>query len=328
MSAQHKIKIDNIPEELKALKRWVCWTERKRPITASVSPAAVNDPHTWCDFETAAKALSNPAVFGIGFVLGDGITGIDIDGGINEQGELSPLVADIVAQINSYTEVSPSGKGLHIIARADWPELMDKGSMVLKITGEHKEIAMFGRDRYFTVTGDIYGSYAKLSESQQAVDSLMKAIDSLNNTSNYVSNRLARAKAEALRIQPTDTHEGESVTQLAQRVKAETGKFDPSLKSDFELLDIGRKWTNGAGEKFSALYDSGDISGYASTSEADLALCNYLAYLTQGDHWRMNSLFRNSALYRPEKWDRRTYGEVTINKAVTRWLSRNGLFNS
>jgi primase-polymerase (primpol)-like protein len=64
---------------------------------------------------------------------------------------------------------------------------------------------------------------------------------------------------------------------------------------------------------------SGDISGYESQSEADLALCRHLAFWTAKDPEQMDRLFRRSRLMRP-KWDERhgrdTYGAITIRKAT------------
>jgi putative DNA primase/helicase len=65
---------------------------------------------------------------------------------------------------------------------------------------------------------------------------------------------------------------------------------------------------------------AGDVSNHADNhSDADLALCNHLAFLTGNDAVRMDSLFRQSGLYR-DKWDERrgdsTYGEITIRRAM------------
>lgn len=92
----------------------------------------------------------------------------------------------------------------------------------------------------------------------------------------------------------------------------------PTNLADSELLAKASAATNGA--KFSALW-SGSTAGYPSQSEADMALCNLLAFWTGGDAGRMDSLFRASGLYRP-KWDERhygggqTYGDHTIEAAV------------
>ncbi len=71
------------------------------------------------------------------------------------------------------------------------------------------------------------------------------------------------------------------------------------------------------GHKIKALY-KGDINGYPSQSEADLALCSLLAFYTEVKE-QLDRLFRSSALYR-EKWDEKrgatTWGEQTVQKAI------------
>ncbi|WP_276274356.1 hypothetical protein [Haladaptatus sp. QDMS2] len=88
--------------------------------------------------------------------------------------------------------------------------------------------------------------------------------------------------------------------------------------NDQELLRKARNASNGA--KFARLWN-GNTSGYASHSEADMALCCLLAFWTGGEAGRMEQLFQQSGLMR-EKWDAvhyadgSTYGEKTIERAV------------
>jgi primase-polymerase (primpol)-like protein len=85
--------------------------------------------------------------------------------------------------------------------------------------------------------------------------------------------------------------------------------------SDEELLHKARHARNG--DKFSALFDRGDIRDYASGSEADLALMNYLAFWTGADPARMEALFSRSALGQREKWQSRSdYRQQTIGRAI------------
>ena len=90
----------------------------------------------------------------------------------------------------------------------------------------------------------------------------------------------------------------------------------PNDLDDDVLIEKARAAKNGA--KFEALWQ-GDDHGYGSTSEADLALCNLLAFWTGADAARIDALFRRSGRMRP-KWDSRrkgsTYGADTVAKAV------------
>jgi putative DNA primase/helicase len=91
-----------------------------------------------------------------------------------------------------------------------------------------------------------------------------------------------------------------------------------NVLSDSEILARARQAANG--EAFEKLW-AGDATDYASSSEADLALCSRLVFWTGGDPDRVDNMFRQSGLHRP-KWDERhygdgrTYGQATIEKAL------------
>jgi P4 family phage/plasmid primase-like protien len=88
------------------------------------------------------------------------------------------------------------------------------------------------------------------------------------------------------------------------------------LLDDQELIEKAKNAKDGA--KFSALWN-GDISEYKSQSEADLALCCLLAFWTGGDRDRIDRLFRQSGLYREDKWgEREDYRKKTIDAALSR----------
>jgi len=115
---------ENIPDELKALKQWVCASENSKvPMRAfEMLPASSADGSTWSDFSTALQAVESHAYDYCGFVFNDnGLVGIDIDRGFDEYGLMSPLAADIIGACRSYTEKSRSGRGFHIILRGALP---------------------------------------------------------------------------------------------------------------------------------------------------------------------------------------------------------------
>lgn len=87
--------------------------------------------------------------------------------------------------------------------------------------------------------------------------------------------------------------------------------------SEQEIIDKARNCKTGG--VFQLLY-SGQWQGlYASQSEADLALCNHLAFWCQKDAQKMDRIFRSSGLMR-DKWDKfrgqYTYGQKTIEQAI------------
>lgn len=119
------------------------------------------NPETWCDFETAQKAVSDGIYDHIGFVFNNnGIVGIDIDCGFDDDGFLSETSIDIMRACRSYTEKSRSGRGVHILLKGDLPF---KG----KNNGNGVEI--YKSSRYFIVTGEKL-IYETMIENQEAID--------------------------------------------------------------------------------------------------------------------------------------------------------------
>jgi putative DNA primase/helicase len=92
----------------------------------------------------------------------------------------------------------------------------------------------------------------------------------------------------------------------------------PLALTDSELLEHARHAANG--HAFSRLWDGDWQYKYASQSEADLALCCHLAFWTRRDSARIDALFRQSGLYRKDKWERADYRQRTIAAAVQQTL--------
>jgi NrS-1 polymerase HBD domain len=95
--------------------------------------------------------------------------------------------------------------------------------------------------------------------------------------------------------------------------------YTPCSLPGERILEKARNGKNA--ERFIRLFDEGDITSYVSHSEADLALCNDLAYWTDDDPVKMDELFRQSKLYRPERWEGKarageSYGGGTIRRAI------------
>jgi primase-polymerase (primpol)-like protein len=106
--------------------------------------AKVNDSATWSGFADAVSTMRAGSATGVGVVLGDGLVGVDLD---HVRAERTGLVdADatkVVCTIGSYTEVSPSGTGLHVWA---WGSLPPGGR-------RRGCVEMYDAGRFFTVTG-------------------------------------------------------------------------------------------------------------------------------------------------------------------------------
>lgn len=156
-------KYDAIPAELKALPQWVCcWDTSKIPMRAFERRAASSvDPVSWSNFTTAVSAVDEGYYDHIGFVFADnGVVGIDIDCGFDEDGFLTPLCADIISACHSYTELSKSGRGVHILLKGDLP-----------FPGKNNRagVEIYKSRRFFVTTGKVM-LYEQLAENQSGID--------------------------------------------------------------------------------------------------------------------------------------------------------------
>ncbi len=149
-----------IPSALKDSPRWVVWKSETRgegkptkvPYRADGrGKASSTDPSTWSTFAAASKAAPNYS--GLGFVLGDGFAGIDLDGCRDpESGKITDAAAQIVADFNTYTEVSPSGTGVKLFFLGRKPP----GVGSAKPGADFKQIEVYDSGRYFAVTGAVF----------------------------------------------------------------------------------------------------------------------------------------------------------------------------
>jgi putative DNA primase/helicase len=149
---------ENIPEELKQLPQWICHRNKVPFNPATGKAAKAGQPDTWARFEDAVKA--SDSFGGIGFEFNNnGIVGIDLDKVIADDGTLTTEAMDIISMLDSYTEYSPSGKGLHIFVKGDIP-----------VDGRKKGfIEMYKAKRYFTMTGNVYGDKKPINERTEQV---------------------------------------------------------------------------------------------------------------------------------------------------------------
>jgi primase-polymerase (primpol)-like protein len=160
------------PQELVDRRRWIRYSRFKIPLTIWNDYAKVNDAKTWASYQHATESKAG---VGLGFVFnGDGIIGIDLDNAF-ENGQLKDWAQAIVNVFaDTYMELSPSGKGIHIIAKAD---LFSGRRFQLSDGG----IEVYATGRYFTMTGKRFNrSPKKLKKFDDPVSSLMNIIDSVN----------------------------------------------------------------------------------------------------------------------------------------------------
>jgi hypothetical protein len=145
------------PLSLELQPQWVAWQQTpsrkpggkagKVPINPHTGRrASTTDPATWGSYEEAGARATRDGLAGVGFVFraDGGLVGVDLDGCRDAaSGALVPWAADFIRRLESYTEVSPSGTGVHVLVRGALPAgRRRKGS-----------VEMYDRARFFTVTG-------------------------------------------------------------------------------------------------------------------------------------------------------------------------------
>lgn len=278
--------LSNIPDELKQLDNWCVWKFENRngkrtkiPFNAATGEfAKSNDKSTWSSYETAVNA---EGVDGIGFFFEPPYLGIDIDDIDDDlhrfkQGDkLDNIVSEFNEAFKSYTEVSPSGNGLHIIVKG-------------KIPGNRRRkgnIEMYDSGRFFTMTGKNIGKYKDVTEVSEQVFKTIYNKYLPDNTIKY----------------PTTNNYQENIHNLS------------------EIDVINEIYNSKQAKLFDDLMKGNYEPYYTSHSEADMALANILAFWCAKDYSQMDSIFRQSNLYR-DKWDEKrknsTYGEQTLFKAI------------
>jgi archaellum biogenesis ATPase FlaH len=286
-----------IPVELRNHKQWLLWAYVRRKNRWTKVPfsaldgerTSVTDMDRLVFFDVALKALATfkRHAHGVGFVFteDDPYCGIDLDDCRDpETGRLLDWADELVKLFHSYTEVSPSGTGVKIIVRGQVPGGGNRSGLV----------EMYDHARYFALTGHVVIDAPRVIPDRQAqLDQLhQRMFDSSKKLA-----QLAHPSREPLR--------GGQVEQ----VQPSSPVLDPRLEA--ALRDPSRS-------KLTRLW-SGDIRGYTTPSEADLALCSMLGVLLAYDPVAMDRMFRRSGLLRP-KWDERrgdsTYGQITVLKVV------------
>jgi primase-polymerase (primpol)-like protein len=288
-----------IPQALFNRNRWLIWTRRPRAgkfTKAPVNPytgrlASITDPRQWSGFDQAQRAKERFRCDGLGFVLnGDGIIAIDLDDCVSwNQGrfQINEQAERIVRSLDSYTEFSPSRKGIHVWLFGSVPEESRRN--------DPARIEIYANRQYVTITGN------RVPGSPDVIENRSKEVFALYR-----------------RFFPDDSqnpHNSRPGCPVERRSTVRPGYGYSPIVDDDAVLLAARSAKNGA--RFSALFDEEGPAGYASTSEADQALCNLLAFWTARNPDQMERLFLQSGRHR-NKWKRQDYVARTIGRALDR----------
>lgn len=306
----------SVPKEIKQLKRWVgFWKtehtianyDRPIPVKCPMNaltgrPASTTNPLSWSSFELALSGCVKYGFDGIGFMLGNGIFGVDLD----NHGEMSQEVFDALANefitsLNSYTERSQSGKGIHIICKGSKPT----GACRKEGTG----VEIYDTSRYFAMTGNVVNDMPIEDRTEEIKPLWDKYLKPQENPRTYT------------------VHNPDGSVRFGNVLDDEVVSYRTVNFSDEELKEKIKNSKNA--DDFIRLYYRGDLSMHKGDhSAADIALCTILAFWTGRNQAQIDRMFRSSALMR-EKWDQKrsetnrhgvplsagTYGSQTIEYA-------------
>ena len=341
-------------EELSGVKAWLCYAESydsskhhgtggysKLPFSA-LSLRSVGWEHNLSDFATAAGRIGQaipgakvktkprrdspsqivPAVVsGIGFYLPkSGYICIDLDEVYNgTYGTLTEEASQIVRICGSYTEISPSWRGLHIIVRAEgapdfsvWDTSQAKGKPDTRggTAGEYQILP-----GYMTVTGQAHirsQPLRALTPEEWAQLSAFftrpakpEPVTSPAAGASSVTSSGSPSPSQVLRAQPQAVSGDGSLTQSERLERWQ--ELLPTL-SDDDLLTRIFKAKHKAEDLFTNAWSG---YGYESSSEADAALLALFLSYTQNTE-TAKRLFRQSQLYQGDK-DPKQRGDAYIN---------------
>jgi putative DNA primase/helicase len=278
-----------IPDELKDWPQWILWNAEERegkatkiPCDAAGRPVPVNEPSSWHTYDAAVALAHETGLTGIGFcfTVDDPFFGIDLD---NCWPNMSDEAKEIAAKLQTYAEISPSGRGIKFIGKGSKGDNLR--AKTLKVPGL-SALEAYDRDRFFTITGNVWGLSEGIENCQEGLDWIMERWLPLFPT--------AQEK----------TYEATEATEDDQVV------IDRML--GFANGDKARKLYEGDEAYVAAIYNGDD-------STADLALAGMIAFAAGGPHHeQIERIFSSSARGKRGKWaDRKDYRDRTIGKVLS-----------
>jgi primase-polymerase (primpol)-like protein len=279
---------DGLPSRLKEHDQWLV-TQDKKPVAPSKGWQKSVNQLAFTEAQDKAEQLGGTLAFC--FTEGGPFVGFDLDD-VKADGGFTKEARTIVQRLDSYTEVSSSGTGLHVIAEGE--KLDDRKTEGVLSTCGHLEV--YDESRYFVLTGDVYEVFTSVESRPTVVQEVQDDYLPERQKFSFTGQQKPVSEQEFDGGQTDATPE--TVRQTI-RAYVKTDSHDVSR----EVLRLWR----------------GSDEGRPSASEADMAFVKQLYYWCKGDQQLMNECFRTSDRMR-QKWDEKhssdgaTYGEITIRK--------------
>jgi hypothetical protein len=253
--------IDNIPQQLRSYPNWVCYRfeNHGKPKLDKVpydpkkpgKKAKVNDPSTWGSFDQALEAAENPKCKydGIGFVFSDDdpFTGIDLDHCVKD-GVIEPWAKEIINQMDSYSELSPSLTGVHIYTEA------------IKTKGRCRkgDIEIYVSRRFLTVTGKrLPDTPMTIEKGQEAINKIHAKISESPSSSRPTGN--TDHKHTVMSLSDAELISKAITAKDSSKFKAlwngdTSGYGDDDSRADMALCGMLAFWTGKDHDRMDALF--------------------------------------------------------------------------
>lgn len=304
---------DEVPEFLLKLDRWVPWKfvwrdgpDKKPtkvpidlngfPFDASLSKGfSFDEAH---DFYLDRR-LENGSlcVDGLGISLGRGVAGIDMDKVLTRT-DIQPWAKDTLDRINSYSDVSPSNKGVKILFRIDPLAFYERQVFHRLSFGAQGEIEFYHEKRYFTVTGRPFpGCPLKI---RTLLDPELQAWHD-----EVFAEKLSHSKK-----------------QKQNQILSQGGdSISPNLTlREGQVLEVMRSASNW--EKVETLMRGGDTE---KVSENDASLAAHIAWYTGPNPSLIEAIMRKSGRVR-EKWDSRRNDTTWLRMTVANSMNLDSYY--
>lgn len=301
-----ELQADSIPASLKELPQWIVWRfeprrkkdgtldwtkvpyDAKQALRSRNRAAKSTDPDTWATYDDAVKAYElyqtrQHRLHGIGFNLerDGGLCCIDLDDALAD-GQATEAAQRVLAMLKpTYTEVSPSGTGLHVWLYGKKPG----GRSRRALEGIEVEIYDGTNGRYLTVTGHQHGDTASITADQDGLNRVYELIDPPRPD------------------KPRSTRQGSKPAGSSDQVER---RWQAMLRSE-------------NGPKIQQLLE-GELLHYDSESEATGALVHHLRFWLD-DPLEVDRAFRASGLMRDKWDEKRgdsTWGQNEIDNAFSK----------
>ena len=149
--------INILQNEFENQNIFVCYDSEKRPcLPSKYGMADTTNPNTWGTLKQALFITTlKDSYKGVGIVFTDTdkgrLCGIDIDKCIDKNGNIAPEALEIINTIDSYSEISINGRGIHILFYAHKKGNICKNNNLKWC----KCIEMYDKSHYFTLSGNI-----------------------------------------------------------------------------------------------------------------------------------------------------------------------------